>query len=84
MSEDITVIVGGPANMAPGSMKVPCADCKTDVWLARSGQKFLRENPAIAVCMSCAAKRMKDDETAEVRTPSREAILEDLGITGRN
>jgi hypothetical protein len=79
------IIVGGPASVAQGSMKLACEDCKADVWLAKSGQKFMRENAAVVVCMQCAAVRLSAyDGEVEVAAPSKDAFLEDLGITSRN
>lgn len=85
MSDEKIMIVGGPANVVPGSVKIACADCKADVWLAKSGQKFLREEAAIVVCMRCAGARLSaHDGDVELKTPSKEAFLEDMGITSRN
>lgn len=57
-----------------------CARCHTEVVVARSGQRVLREWPAIEIaCLACAKVEMdKDDTTVEGAPGALEEFLEDL------
>lgn len=77
-------IVGSPQANVQGSTSFPCTDCQADVWLARSGQRQVREHGAKPLCMQCMVKRLEGEQAPTVEIPSKATILEDLGFLNRN
>ena len=78
-------IVGSAQPNVPDSAKYACGGCGADVWLARSGQRVVRDEGAVPTCTKCVELAIAAaGESIEVQVPSREQLLEDLGITGRN
>lgn len=82
--EEPKLIVGSPGPNCPDSAKFACIGCHADVWLARSGQRMVRDQRADPLCMKCLARRLKSDDAAEIELPSKETVLEDMGIVNRN
>ena len=83
-NEEPKFIVGSSGPECPDSAKFPCVGCKADVWLARSGQRMVRDRQAVPLCMTCLAESLETDHDSTVEFPSKEKILEDLGIVNRN
>ena len=78
------LIVGTSEPNVQGSAKFPCVTCKADVWLARSGQRMVSDERASPLCMDCLMKQMESDPASEIELPSKQTVLEDLGIVNRN
>ena len=82
--EEPKFIVGSAEANVPGSAKFVCSRCTRDVWLARSGQRIVRDAQARPLCMNCMLEQLKNDPQLEIEIPSRETVMEDMGIVNRN
>lgn len=71
--------VDAGGHVIPGSVKVSCADCQTQVWIAPSGQRRIKAKPGmIVVCGPCGAKRIAEDPNPviePIRADQRAEIL---------
>jgi len=69
-------VEGDPGRyIVPGSVQYNCNDCDTEVWVAPSGQRLIRERGATIVCMNCAQVRLdKEPGTLEITGDQVEEI----------
>jgi len=82
--DDTLVIVCQPVRprerpAVRGSAVRECADCRSPIWLAPSGQKIAKEKPSILVCLGCASKRLEAEKDTKIMQPTREQLEEISG-----
>ncbi len=67
MAEEMTYLVCLPVENdptgdkgAPGSIKDKCSECSRDVWIAPTGQKYVKEKGFVVICIPCAVRKDKE------------------------
>lgn len=81
MDDDEVVIVSSPAASGPasvpGSMLVPCVDCKQPAWVSPSSFEILATGSDV-LCYVCLKRRVdaKPNEPVRIMKPSRATIAE--------
>ena len=65
------LIVGSPHCNVPGAAKFACIGCKADVWLARSGQRRVRDEAADPLCMHCMLAQLEEANATGEHIQSR-------------
>ena len=59
-----------------GSILRECAECRTAVWVAPTGQKIEKEKNAILICVPCGLKRLEKDKDSKIEPVTPEQIEE--------
>jgi len=74
--DSVDYLIGGWTSSTPNAKVMFCCKCLAKVYVAPSGQRIMKENPACRPL--CIGGIMKTDGEVSMKRPSRADIVSDL------